>query len=404
MKLVITTQNRYDRTPDGAVWSSTGMAYGYWTRYLDAFEQVQVTARLRAVPQAGPGAVRADGDRVCVSQIPYFVGPLQMICRAGEVWRALGGVAQPGDAVILRVPSQMASLLRRHMIRRGLPYAVEVIADPFEQFSPGVHLVPGMQLLRLISRIEMRLDCRRAAVAAYVTQNELQKRYPCPGGMFGVSDVDLDPAAFADGPRRFAPGNGARKWLLVGSLHHGQKGVDILLRAMAALRDSSSTTIRDAILTVIGDGPERAGLIDLAQSLGLADRVRFPGSLPGHQHVRKHLAEADLFVLPSRSEGLPRAMLEAMAMGLPCIGTRVGGVPEILQEEAIVPPADSSALAAKLNGVCADTALLNDLAAGNFETAGRFRKELLRPALRSFLEQVRERSVKCPSGRARRSF
>ncbi|HNW34968.1 MAG TPA: glycosyltransferase [Candidatus Ozemobacteraceae bacterium] len=397
MNLVITTQNRYDRTPDGAVWSSTGMAYGYWTRYLDVFEHVQVTARLQTVSQAAPGAVRADGEGVSVCGVPYFVGPVQMISRAMSVWRALGGVAQAGDAVILRIPSQMASLLRRRMVCRELPYAVEVIADPFEQFGPGVHHVPGMRLIRLISLIEMRLDCRKASVAAYVTQNELQKRYPCPGGMFGVSDVDLDPAAFADGPKRFAPAAAARKWLLVGSLHHGQKGTDLLLRAMASLRDSGAATGRDATLTVIGDGPERAGLIDLACSLGLADRVRFPGSLPGHRDVRKCLAEADLFILPSRSEGLPRAMLEAMAMGLPCIGTRVGGVPEILQKEAIVPPADLPALAAKLNEVCDDAARLNALAAENYKTAGRFRKERLRPALRAFLERVREKSVRYPS-------
>ena len=63
----------------------------------------------------------------------------------------------------------------------------------------------------------------------------------------------------------------------------------------------------------------------------LRDRVRFRGQLTTPVDVRAELDRADLFVLPSRQEGLPRAMIEAMARALPCIGSSVGGIPELLQ-------------------------------------------------------------------------
>ncbi|HOY66717.1 MAG TPA: glycosyltransferase [Candidatus Ozemobacteraceae bacterium] len=387
MDLIITTQNRYDRAPDGRCWTTTGMAYGYWTRYLDVFDRVLVAARLRDVAKPPHGAARADGEGVEIRGLPYFVGPWEMLARSEELRRVHARLVPRKTPVILRVPAQPASCLRRHLAGRGIPWAVEVIADPWEQFGPGVHATPVMPLLRLIARIETRLDCCGAAAAAYVTEGALQRRYPCPNGMFGVSDVDLDDEAFAGAPRRFPPGSVARSWILAGSLHHGQKGVDIILKSISIL--AKHGLCPDARLTVIGDGFERPGLMRLAERLGVAGRIEFAGALPTPREVRARFDEADLFVLPSRSEGLPRAMLEAMARGLPCIGTRVGGVPEILPDAAIVPPGDPAALARLLHDLSTDPARLGRLAADLFTTAGRFRKTLLRPKLRGFLERVR---------------
>jgi glycosyltransferase involved in cell wall biosynthesis len=84
--------------------------------------------------------------------------------------------------------------------------------------------------------------------------------------------------------------------------------------------------------------------------------VTFTGNLPGPPAVREVLAGADAFVLASRTEGLPRAMLEAMAAGLPCVGTDVGGIPELLPASARCRPGDVAGLVTLVEGLIRDPA------------------------------------------------
>jgi glycosyltransferase involved in cell wall biosynthesis len=120
------------------------------------------------------------------------------------------------------------------------------------------------------------------------------------------------------------------------------KGVDVLLRAMAELKDFESPHH----LALVGDGGLRPYLTSLAQTLGIADRTTFVGSIP-HSELGKWYRAANLFVLPSHSEGVPNVVLEAAACGCPWIATRVGGLPEIahLGQGRLVPPNDPHALA-----------------------------------------------------------
>jgi glycosyltransferase involved in cell wall biosynthesis len=118
------------------------------------------------------------------------------------------------------------------------------------------------------------------------------------------------------------------------------KGIDVLLEAVAPLLRSDP----EVSVTVVGDGPERGRLEQFAADLRISSSVEFPGY---RADIAGLLEKADVFVLPSWSEGLPLALAEAMAAGIPVIATRVGGVPEVVPEwagEWLVPAGDPSAL------------------------------------------------------------
>lgn len=89
---------------------------------------------------------------------------------------------------------------------------------------------------------------------------------------------------------------------------------------------------KDKFLILVGDGPVRQKLMKYASSLGIGDRVYFTG---WREDIADMLNMFDIFVLPSLSEGLPMSLLEAMSMSLPCIATRVGGVPEIIKDNTL---------------------------------------------------------------------
>jgi glycosyltransferase involved in cell wall biosynthesis len=138
-----------------------------------------------------------------------------------------------------------------------------------------------------------------------------------------------------------------------------RKGIDVLLRALARLSAEESPPT----LWIAGGGPERGALLELARQLALGDRVRFLGA---RRDLPDLLAACDVFVLPSRHEGLGVAALEAMAAGRAVVASRVGGLAEAVAHERtglLVPPDDPPALAGALARLLGDARLRERLAA-----------------------------------------
>lgn len=128
----------------------------------------------------------------------------------------------------------------------------------------------------------------------------------------------------------------------IAELHH-IKGLDVLLRAWSKFHKESQTH-----LFIIGEGEERQHLENMASNLGISESVTFKGFV---NNARSLLSAFDIFVLPSRSEAMPYAPLEAGVAGIPVISTSVGGVPEIIESGitgALIPKEDSEALLSSL--------------------------------------------------------
>jgi colanic acid/amylovoran biosynthesis glycosyltransferase len=168
-------------------------------------------------------------------------------------------------------------------------------------------------------------------------------------------------------PERFAPGvvaggkapggsggAGPVRVLAVGRLVGG-KGFALLVDAVHALVARG----RDVALTVVGDGPSREHLHAQAARLGLGDRVEWVGAL-GQDEIREAYARADVFCLPSFAEGVPVVLMEAMAMEVPVVATRIAGIPELIEEGEsglLVTPARADELADAIGRLVDDPAL-----------------------------------------------
>ena len=149
----------------------------------------------------------------------------------------------------------------------------------------------------------------------------------------------------------------------------GEKGIDDLLHATAILhRDGMPVRLQ-----IIGEGPSRAELEGLAGRLELADRVSFAGFVPHGPRLIGALDEADLFILPSHSEGLPHSVVEAMARALPVLATAVGGLPALLAYGVgvVVPVGEPAALAQAAKAILRDPQRLSELSAHSLQTARR---------------------------------
>ena len=166
-----------------------------------------------------------------------------------------------------------------------------------------------------------------------------------PARKISVIANGLDIDAYA--PRQ--PITVVRRVATVANLRR-EKGHDVLLDAAAIVL----RRFPDAHFDLVGAGPERAALEARAAALSIDRAVSFQGHC---EDIPARLAAADLFVLPSRSEAFPNAVLEAMAIGLPTIASAVGGLLEVIDHQrngVLVPPGDPQALADQISALMAD--------------------------------------------------
>jgi len=195
-----------------------------------------------------------------------------------------------------------------------------------------------------------------------------------------IAETGTDPARVVSIPTgidlaRFRPGDRAGARALVGlpggrpivgvvATLRSWKGHAFLLRALAALRS------REAMLAIVGDGPQRGALESLVAELGLRGRVRFAGN---QSDVAPWMQAFDVFCLPSyANEGVPQALMQAMACELPVVTTPVGSIEEIVSDGAtgvLVPPQDVARLAEALDAMLADATRRETLGRRARETA-----------------------------------
>ena len=178
---------------------------------------------------------------------------------------------------------------------------------------------------------------------------------PTDWGKFEVIRLGVLPEEFT--PQRNVT-NGVITLVCVGRLV-AAKGQMILAQALGRLL-AAGHTLR---VVFVGDGPDRKALETCIAERGLAEHVTFCGAL-SHEQTRQQLAQADIFVLPSFAEGVPVALMEAMAMEIPCISTMVAGIPELIRNNVdgiLVPPSSVEELAAAIERLVLDETLRRQL-------------------------------------------
>lgn len=222
---------------------------------------------------------------------------------------------------------------------------------------------PGPWWVRAIDRLLRMVPARIVAVSDAVKQFCVQADGLCAESITvirGPLRAFTPPSAAELAQWRRDIGTPSTARLIGGATRfYPVKGLDVLMAALPAI----AARVPQVHLVLWGDGPQLAQRQAQAQALGVADRVCFAGYAPD---ADRRLALLDCFVLSSRSEGSPLALLEALAAGCPIVATRVGGVPELVQDGTsalLVPPEDPAALAAAVIRVLTEPVLAERLCA-----------------------------------------
>ncbi|MFQ5411888.1 MAG: glycosyltransferase [Phycisphaerae bacterium] len=354
---------------DGKVFTDISFPYPYWREYLAVFDEVIAIARVRRAAAVPEGWIRADGDRVRFRPVYDYLGFWQFLRHLprifGECWRAVSG----SDPVLMRM-GNISFMCWIHLTLRGRPYAFEVVGHA-GLGATRVRNVRWLKLGHLIGWLQhrfCRLTAARAACASYVSEY-VRSLYPTRTGREWVfSSVNLPDEVFRD-PRPAGSFDHSPKRIISVGRIEPEKGHQVLIRAAREMKDRGRVGFT---MEIAGPGSRIEPLRRLAVELGVADCVRLVGPVEHGAPLRAFMDNADLFVLPSLTEGMPRALLEAMARGIPAVGSRTGGIVELLDVGRLVAPGDASALARLMTDVLQAPADLAAMSAASIRTARKY--------------------------------
>ena len=340
MKVFVTTHAQMFQTPDGKVWTNSVYGYDFFKRYLDVFENVRLVTRMKRITYEDLGnRVLVSGPRLEFFALPFYHGPWQYARKYTSIKRALEQAIESCDCAVLRIPDQLAFQIFNKVKRANIPCAVEVVAHSWDLYAPGTIKTVLRPLLRVLWDFNQRKLCKQANGVAYVTEKYIQKRYPSgiktmDSERFETfyTSADLNPVYFSEPRTKESFDKDILNFVHVSGINNNAKGHCELLNVMADLKKHG---IKHR-LTFIGGGTLLNKFKEMSAELKLNDQVEFIGHLSNPSEIAEKLKASDLFILPTMTEGLPRVILEAMASGLPCIATDVGGIPELISERALV--------------------------------------------------------------------
>lgn len=394
-KLLLTVDHQFVRTPDGKIWVKTIYGYDFWKRYLNVFDKVRIAARVRNVEKIEEKMLLANGENVEFFQLPQYRGVKEYLFKYGSIRKAVNGVTDGCDCAIFRIPSPISDLVKNEVIKNGLPWATEIVNDPWDNFAPGVFKSVFRPVYRYCFTKQVKEYALKANGVSYVTEFALQERYPSYARIHGASkeyfesyysSILLKEDYFWTG-RHFCGKKNIFTIVHVNScVTDFSKGHDVVIKALKELR----TNGLNARIKFVGDGPKRKYFESMAKDLGVGDYVEFTGLLSSAQEVRKILIDSDILIFPTLGEGLPRTIIEAMAVGLPCLSTAVNGIPELLEEEFLINQQDVVGFADKTVEILTDVEKYKKISDRNIQKAREYENNVLTARRDEFYRKLLE--------------
>lgn len=383
MDLYFVTDARFHRGKDGNIYAGE-MSFNnqLYERYLKKFDKVYIVARLFEAMDDIPAEHIVTNAEVL--PLPAFNSAWEFLKNKKTVRNKLQSYLKREGAVMIRGAGAVGYLASEVCTRHGISYGIEVIGDPYDVFAPGVIKHPLRFLFRYLFTYQQKRAVYNACAVLYVTKFALQNRYPERKGVFSSYASNVYISEKQNVKSKKLTHKETYTMISVGALEQMYKAPDIAIRVIAEMNKRGFSVE----LKWLGAGKYMQDMKALSEELGVASLVDFVGSVT-REEVDRYLEQSDVFLLLSRTEGLPRAMVEAMAMALPCIGTNVGGIPELLDRAFLVPVDHVEVVCEKLRLLLQNSEIYSNQSLVNLQTAKEYHTEYLDERRASFYEAVK---------------
>lgn len=364
------------------------LPYGddYWKRYLNVFDKITVLA------EAPPNGLNFDKSKYAlltnnlldVRIVHKIENPLSRVKFDKAVKKELTKYIKEADAIVIKMLSNKGIEAIKIATSLNKPFMIEMTGDVRGSLNSHGSIFRKIYAPLLYHKGKKVL--RKAPYGMYVSERYLQSLYPIEGKMCGVSDVIIPTPSKEALERRLERIKNFNlnnvNIGMIANYSNNIKGVDTAIKALSILNINAQ-------LYILGQG-QTEPWYKIARKYGVEQQIHFPKVLSGIEKVLNWIDTMDLVILPSRTEGLPRCIVEAMSRGCPCITSNVGGLPELIDKKWLHNSDDYKKLAELIELMLSSKENMRSLAIRNFEKSGHFDKEQLDKKRNDFLMEFRE--------------
>lgn len=396
MDVLVVADGHYMQDSSGNVYAESVYNYDFYKRYLAVFDRVYAVVRLEEVETIPTNAKLCSGPNVEFLKLPPYRGPFQYIQKYFAIKDVAKDYVHQAPCGIFRLPAATANLVCKIFAKTQKPFAVEIVVDPWEKFAPSASPSIAAPVVRRVWTNTVKEMCRKANGVSYVTALYLQKKYPPHRAdnknyfNTNYSSVELPDNLFAE-PRQFVK---KEKYAIVhasNAFTDNAKGHIPLMKVAKKVLDQGY----HIEVIFIGDGPKLNEFKEYAKELGVENSIQFLGRLSDGMAVRKVMRDCDIFVFPTRAEGLPRVLLEAMSEGLPALSCPTCGIPEVLGREYLCDYDDIDAWANGIIRFIKNPELMTQASRANLEVAKKYRSSELNERRKRFYKMLRNLAESC---------
>lgn len=355
-----------------------------FNRYLNVFDSLTVATRQEiAKDKNHKGYTPLDTKGVYFEKIPEF-SSLSSVVNFLKAKRKICQLIKEHDIIIIRLPSFNGLLAYNICKKYKKKMIIEVVG-----YSKDVLKMKGMigSIIALPFDYLMKKYVKNAEFVVYVTKEYLQRQYPTKGKSTNASNVNIDTfekEKYLEKRESYTKVNTQSELVFgsIGDIDQLYKGHDKIIDVLPKIMKQRNQIIR---YELVGGGSGNY-LQPHVKENSLEKNVKFMGSM-SQKEVLSWLDTIDIYLQPSLTEGLPRAVIEAMSRGLVCIGSDRGGIPELLDESVIIPNIESLQEVEKTIMSVLDGDLVI-LSANNWEHSKEYSYDIISKRLLSFYREV----------------
>jgi len=315
-----------------------------------------------------------------------------MVLRRNEFKNIISDSVKNADYIVARLPSIVGNAAVDYAKKYKKPYLIELVTCPWDAYWN--HSFKG-KLIAPFMYLKNKKKVSKATHVIYVTNEFLQSRYPTKGKSVNCSNVVIKKSIknfiTISTINNMKEINSTK--LVIGTtaaVNVRFKGQQYIIKALAELKKNGNTSFH---YQLVGSGNQKY-LKKLAEKYGVEDQVEFLGALP-HKKVLDWLTTIDIYAQPSRQEGLPRALIEAMSKGLPSFGANTAGIPELLESKYIF-----SNTSKNISEICNILLSLNPTdmlkqSERNYLESQKYNKDVIDNRRNIFFEEFKKDSIRC---------